>query len=320
MAFIKDWDETVPAGTRNISLGDDDIRNFKYAIRERLAIDHKFLASETGVSTIGYHSQCTFIEAADIGTGAAGLPIAGAQTSNGKPELCYTDEDDDDVIITRDGYIDLDNGRVQNDTYIKARNAAGNGDVNLIKADSSDVPTLPDGAAMATSAAPTTDPMIANKKYADDTIASNKKVFQVVNTQTGATASGTTQIPLDDTIPQITEGDEYFTRTITPTNASNILIIEVIVNASGDGDWTVALFQDATANALDAVHGHSGSTQRNQTVSLRYCMVAGTTSETTFRVRCGSSTAVTFNLNYHGTARLYGGVNISSITITEVAA
>ena len=106
MAYSKDWDEDVPANTRNISLGDDDIRNFKYAIRERLAQDHQFVADETGDSYIGYHKWCKFIEAADIGTGAEGYPILGAQTADSKAELTFTDEDDTDVQITSGGYLD----------------------------------------------------------------------------------------------------------------------------------------------------------------------------------------------------------------------
>ena len=41
------WDETKPAGSRSPALGDDDIREFKVAIRERLAADHDFEASES---------------------------------------------------------------------------------------------------------------------------------------------------------------------------------------------------------------------------------------------------------------------------------
>ncbi len=50
-------------------------------------------------------------------------------------------------------------------------------------------------------------------------------VVQVVNTQDGAVATGTTVLPWDDTIPQNTEGDQYMSLSITPTNASNKLIL-----------------------------------------------------------------------------------------------
>ena len=44
--FTSSWDETKPDGDRDIPLGDDDIREFKQQVRERLEIDHHALASE----------------------------------------------------------------------------------------------------------------------------------------------------------------------------------------------------------------------------------------------------------------------------------
>jgi|TARA_Y100000310_G_scaffold192960_1_gene192909 hypothetical protein len=148
------------------------------------------------------------------------------------------------------------------------------------------------------------------------------KVVQMVNTQTGAVATGTTNIPFDDTIPQITEGDEYMTLAITPTNASNTLIIEVIANVGSalERGQSVALFQDSTANALASVITHTrNSADVTFNVALRHKMTAGTTSSTTFRVRAGASSGsntITFNGSAAG--RLGGGVIVSSITIWEV--
>ena len=61
------WDETKPAGSRNPKLGDDDIREFKRAVRERLAEDHVFESTETTAfgaasSQIGHHKKCVFVE------------------------------------------------------------------------------------------------------------------------------------------------------------------------------------------------------------------------------------------------------------------
>jgi len=82
-------------------------------------------------------------------------------------------------------------------------------------------------------------------------------VIQVATSATGALATGTTTIPFDDTIPQITEGTEFMTLAITPSSATNTLIIQVtLVTALSVADFsTVALFQDSTANALAAVSG-----------------------------------------------------------------
>ncbi len=50
-------------------------------------------------------------------------------------------------------------------------------------------------------------------------------IIQIVNTQSVAKLTGTTILPFDDTLPQDTEGIEFMTRAITPTNSSNILRI-----------------------------------------------------------------------------------------------
>ena len=149
-------------------------------------------------------------------------------------------------------------------------------------------------------------------------------VIQRVNTQTGSVSTGTTQMPLDDTIPQNTEGDEYMTLAITPTNASNILYIDVLLNAAttvGAGSqFSVALFQDSTAGALAAVAQGAIDSGQMMSVRLTHKMTAGTTSATTFKVRAGGNGAGTTTFNGRSSGRIFGGVMASSITITEIKA
>lgn len=57
MTFSKVWNELKPAGTDSPSLGDDEIRDFKTAIRERLGVEHKFYASEAGRTDVGRHAD-----------------------------------------------------------------------------------------------------------------------------------------------------------------------------------------------------------------------------------------------------------------------
>lgn len=93
----------TPAGGAYVRDGDDRIREYKLQIHEIMEVDHDF--PETGNSTtVGQHKQLTLQEKADIGTGATGVCILGAETTvDDKPELVYTDEDDDSVQITKDG-------------------------------------------------------------------------------------------------------------------------------------------------------------------------------------------------------------------------
>ena len=145
------------------------------------------------------------------------------------------------------------------------------------------------------------------------------KVVQMKNVQTGAVATGTTVVPDDDTIPQITEGNEYMTLAITPTNASNILLIEVTWFGNGDiadSIIIVSLFVGTTADALASVAGQVPANYR-RTVTFTHKVTAGVTTELTFRVRAGLHASGTTTFNGTGGARKYGGVAASSITITE---
>ena len=143
-------------------------------------------------------------------------------------------------------------------------------------------------------------------------------VVQVKNFQTGDYDTGTTAIPYDTTIPQITEGKEFMTLNITPTSSSSKLRIEVLVNGSATAsDATVALFVGTTANALNCGTDFEGNNIRQQFYVNHY-MEAGSTSELTFRVRAGG-TSGTFYFNGNSGGGQMGGVLISSITITEIA-
>lgn len=147
------------------------------------------------------------------------------------------------------------------------------------------------------------------------------RTIQEIHTQDGEVATGTTTIPLDDTIPQDTEGDEYITATITPTNASNKLVIDVVIQLAHSAAGTVllaGLFQDSIASALAAGWAAKDGATAFGTVTFRHEMVAGTTSATTFKVRAGSDQAGTTTFNGSGGTRAFGGIMASSISIKEV--
>ena len=148
---------------------------------------------------------------------------------------------------------------------------------------------------------------------------------QVVNVQTGAVNTGTTQIPYDDTIPQKTEGDEYMTLAITPKSATNKLRIDVVFNfspGSSQREITAALFQDSTVNALACASknavGAINYDKEGQQIIVAHYMAAGTISATTFKIRAGMDGGGTLTFNGKAGSRKFGGVMASSITITEI--
>ena len=145
-------------------------------------------------------------------------------------------------------------------------------------------------------------------------------VLQVQNSSTSSVITGTTTIPLDDTIPQNTEGFQILSVSITPKSASNKLKISIntfLMNSNASSTTNqLALFQDSTANAIAATCHANGSAFMTQ-LNLIHYMTAGTTSSTTFNVRVGNNAAGTTTVNGASGARYYGGVGMSSITVEE---
>lgn len=145
-------------------------------------------------------------------------------------------------------------------------------------------------------------------------------IQQMVYNTDSAVATGTTTIPSDDTIPQNTEGTQFMTQAITPLATTNILVIECDVQISGTTsglDIIGALFQDSTANALAAKQVWTDVGGRMVGMTLRYVMVAGTTSSTTFKLRIGGSSASTITFNGSGGARKFGAIAKSTMRIIE---
>jgi hypothetical protein len=147
-------------------------------------------------------------------------------------------------------------------------------------------------------------------------------VVQTVSTNYSAVATGTTVIPYDDTLPQNTEGDQFMTQSITPKSATNRLFIQARISLaiSSNGQRIAALFQDSTANALATHSTYVGNWTDIVVLVLSYDMLAGTTSSTAFKVRCGSETAGTWTFGGSGGARKFGGSITSNITIMEYKA
>jgi len=149
----------------------------------------------------------------------------------------------------------------------------------------------------------------------------SENLVQMVYTQDGAMATGTTLVPFDDTIPQNNEGDEYITQAITPTASANLLEINLVaeVASSVDNHMIAALFQDSTANAL-AVSSKNmgGSANRNQVMNFTYVMTADTVAATTFKLRIGGTTTGTTTFNGNAGAAKMGGTYASSIVIKEI--
>lgn len=173
-----------------------------------------------------------------------------------------------------------------------------------------------------TPTAPTAALGTSTTQVATTAFASRVGVQQLVSSFVSAySATAGNGITADNTIPLITEGDQILSRAITPVSVTSKLLIEVtaIIARVGTDTVTLALFQDATANAIAAVpQTITGNTAAQ--ITLRWVMTSGTTSATTFTVRVGSNTPAVLDFNGAGSAGLLGGAIPSGITITEIGA
>lgn len=145
------------------------------------------------------------------------------------------------------------------------------------------------------------------------------EIIQTASQVTGEVSTGTTVIPLDDTIPQNTEGDQYLVKNISPTSTANLLEIsyqlQIAHTVSVVGQS--ALFQDSVSDALasSTCATVSGSAKA---VALFHRQLSGTTSSTSFKVRAGGNGAGTMTFNGAASARQHGGVLNSYLIIREV--
>jgi hypothetical protein len=146
------WNEDKPEGERDLALGDDDIREFKTQVREILEVDHEIESSGQGEDW-GKHNKVTLIVQATDPDAVADAAIVFSKDVGAKAEVHTKDEDGNVVQLTKAGAL-----------FVK------------------------DGTTTETSAAPTVDSGIANKKYVDDKTAAITLPAGVITLWSGAIA------------------------------------------------------------------------------------------------------------------------------------
>lgn len=104
MTYIETWDETKPAGSRDANLGDDDIREFKRALRERLAGGGMYYPS-TDDSDAGKFSYVNYLEQSADPTSVADEGFTYTKDVSGVTELYYMDSAGTVVQLTTGGAI-----------------------------------------------------------------------------------------------------------------------------------------------------------------------------------------------------------------------
>lgn len=311
MTLVKSWDETNPAGSRLLSLGDDDIRDFKYAIRERLAVDHRAYSNESGETNVGCHNKASLIEQASDPASLADAMILYAKLTGSYAELYLRHENAGVIQLTALGLIRADN-------FTRLANIPSGAGIipiaNLASGTPDGTKFIRDDGTLAVALQTMPAGTIIQCLQAQD---SGYRVF-----------SGFTAIPCDNTTPQISEGYHYtqLDVSITPTSATNKIRVRAHIHASANGygnGWAPICFlfnnlgTDALAGSYASVIGGSVSYGHSSHLGFEYVMTAGTTSAINFQVNLGdngNSTSVIVG----GFQDYFNGSVLSSLTVEEI--
>jgi len=130
-------------------------------------------------------------------------------------------------------------------------------------------------------------------------------------------------IPYDNSVPQITEGTQIFTTSITPLSVSSNLIFTYSINTSSvtSGRLTIALFQDDISNALVAQQNDNAGSGNANGVSATMIIPSVDTTTRSYHIRIGPHTTITSHVNadFNGNPKYAGRIQ-SSLLINEIGA
>lgn len=308
---------------------DDDIQALAAGSVPADSIDDTKLRNSVGTSVIG-RSASTTGDPADIQATADNTILMRTSGVLGFGTISSGAMIDDGIITT---------GKLVDDAVTLAKMAAGTAD-NLVGYDASGNPTVvAPGTGLVQSAGTISADVgtTANKLVQLDAsgklpavdgsqltnLPSSGKLLGYAIASTSTEGSGTGLIPADNSIPQITEGNEILTVTYTPTSTTSTLIIRFsgLIGTNTDTQGTIALFQDTTANALRAVQFRTiAGANTGYERALLHTMTSGTTSATTFKIRAGMDGAGTTYWNRtESDADQYGTAAISTLIVEEWA-
>ena len=136
--------------------------------------------------------------------------------------------------------------------------------------------------------------------------------------------SGTTILPLDNTIPQDTEGVQFLSVTIHPNSPCNLFRIQVnaIHSISTANAISGAIFRSGIGdtNAIVAAAVHPNGLNNFAIISLDTLLLIQYTSDATYNYRAGNNVAGTIYMNKNGSTSLFNGRCYSELRVQEIMA
>ncbi len=143
-------------------------------------------------------------------------------------------------------------------------------------------------------------------------------VIQTVYAEFGTYSSSSSNIPQDNTIPQLSEGVTILSSSITPTSVNNKVIIRtqgMLGFAAGYG--TISLFKNSGANAIYAGGINCTTATHPLNSGIEFMDSPSSTSSTTYAVNVGAISGA-ININGDASAQLLGGVSKWVLILQEI--
>ena len=126
-------------------------------------------------------------------------------------------------------------------------------------------------------------------------------------------------IPLDDTIPQITEGTEILTLNISPSFTTSRISLRFngFGGHSAQASLTAALFRTGIANALKSTTVAIYAPLAWAEMNIDWIDSPASTSAQTYSIRAGTPSG-TARMNGHSSSRIFGGSAACTLVAQEI--
>lgn len=144
-------------------------------------------------------------------------------------------------------------------------------------------------------------------------------IVQIKTLNSNDKFSSTGVIPTDTSIPQISEGTELLSITITPSSTSNYIYIKSVFHITPPGGYTnmtYAVFNGNTNAVRSGLINMRGSSLRQIVVAHRE--QAPSTSPVTYSIRFGDDTTATWWFNRFSSFDSLGASFYSNMTLWEL--
>lgn len=152
-------------------------------------------------------------------------------------------------------------------------------------------------------------------------IAPSGTVLQTVSVVNTTPASMTAIVPPDSTKPQISEGTQILSASITPSSTSNKILCRYVgsANISASGLVLYSLHKSGVNDALQSGYGAMFSADACTGTAIEFIDSSASTSEQTYSIRMGPNAALTIYINrFWSNATLLGGALGQTLVLQEI--